>query len=133
MVRVYRVFGREGSQFVLVGEVCLGYSRARYRRPGPSFDPAHPWFSIGIVWIGGTVESAYTIYNVSVEKGWMSLMPFVMASFKVLRNEHKPGVSSHLSFCSLCNWRPASISLHRQVPGTTGKGHTLKIQTRKMV
>src|SRR5258707_10020561 len=43
--------------FVLVGEVCLGYSRARYRRPGPGFDPAHPQFSIGIVWIGGTVES----------------------------------------------------------------------------
>ena len=62
--------------------------------------------------------------DISVEKGWMSLMPFMMASFKVLRNKHKPGVSSHLSFCSLCNWRPASISLHRQVPvpGTTGKG-----------
>src|SRR5258708_37094598 len=50
--------------FVLVGEVCLGYSRARYRRPGPGFDPAHPRFSIGIAWIGGTVESAYTIYSV---------------------------------------------------------------------
>src|SRR5260221_3515175 len=49
--------------FVLVGEVCLGYSRARYRRPSPGFDPAHPWFSIRIVWIGGMVESAYTIYS----------------------------------------------------------------------
>src|SRR5258708_2349027 len=50
--------------FVLVGEVCLGYSRARYRRPSPGFDPAHPRFSIGIVWIGGTVESTYTVYIV---------------------------------------------------------------------
>src|SRR5258708_35825958 len=31
--------------------------------PGPGFDPAHPQFSIGIVWIGGTVESTYTVYN----------------------------------------------------------------------
>src|SRR5258705_10310796 len=67
MVRVYRVFGREGSSVFLVGEVCLGYSRARYRRPGPGFDPAHPRFSIGIVWIGGTVESAYTVYTVKVQ------------------------------------------------------------------
>ena len=57
MVRVYRVFGREGSSVFLVGEVCLGYSRARYRRPDPGFDPSHPRFSIGIVWIGGMVES----------------------------------------------------------------------------
>src|SRR5260221_5153337 len=55
--------------FVLVGEVCLGYSRARYRRPGPGFDPAHPWFSIRIAWIGGTVESAYTIYILVVPTG----------------------------------------------------------------
>jgi len=49
--------------FVLVGEVCLGYSRARYRRPSPGFDPSHPQFSIRIVWIGGTVESTYTVYT----------------------------------------------------------------------
>src|SRR5260221_11863133 len=64
MVRVYQVFGERVYLFVLVGEVCLGYSRARYRRPSPGFDPAHPQFSIGIAWIGGTVESAYTVYNV---------------------------------------------------------------------
>src|SRR5260221_14454425 len=63
MVRVYQVFGERVHLFVLVGEVCLGYSRARYRRPSPGFDPAHPRFSIGIVWIGGTVESTYTVYN----------------------------------------------------------------------
>src|SRR5260221_11070794 len=66
MVRVYQVFGERVYLFVLVGEVCLGYSRARYRRPSPGFDPAHPRFSIGIVWIGGMVESTYTIYNVLV-------------------------------------------------------------------
>src|SRR5258708_2021384 len=64
MVRVYQVFGERVYLFVLVGEVCLGYSRARYRRPSPGFDPAHPRFSIGIVWIGGTVESTYTVYTV---------------------------------------------------------------------
>ena len=32
------------------------------------FDPAHPQFSIGIVWIGGMVERAYTIYNVRASK-----------------------------------------------------------------
>src|SRR5258708_25526916 len=57
--------------FVLVGEVCLGYSRARYRRPGPGFDPAHPRFSIRIVWIGGTVESTYTVYTVLPPWHWI--------------------------------------------------------------
>src|SRR5260221_8916619 len=69
MVRVYQVFGERVHLFVLVGEVCLGYSRARYRRPGPGFDPAHPWFSIRIVWIGGTVASTYTVYILVVPTG----------------------------------------------------------------
>src|SRR5258707_363033 len=110
--------------FVLVGEVCLGYSRARYRRPGPGFDPAHPWFSIGIVWIGGTVVSttpstywwslqglgSHLVFKWSV---WDSTCPFtpqcwcLFIQYRIISN-----IDSYQSNTILHSWPTITTHIH---------------------
>src|SRR5258708_11811952 len=64
MVRVYRVFWKRGFICLFWLEKCvLATVEPDTEGPVLVLYPAHPQFSIGIAWIGGTVESAYTVYN----------------------------------------------------------------------